>query len=549
MKKLGMISLAVMTTACGGSETTSGRITSVSPPPPPVVGTTNTLTFSNVTGAMGLSHKSEFSSAYDEMPRHFAGGAAAGDVDNDGDIDLFIVRGDTQRNLLYINNGNGFTEAPSATNLALPNEGANYKLSGPTFADIDGDGDLDLFVGGLQGDPSLVFRNNSNGTFTDVTAGSGFDLMTSKNTISAAFGDYDQDGDLDVAMAHWGTSRDRLNRGETETLWRNESTASQIKFVAVSQESGIADELALDLNDGVLGVNHDYTFAPNFSDINGDGYPDLLSVADFKGSQVFINNQDGTFSNVTDRSQINDSNGMGTAVGDYDNDGDMDWFVSSIDGNRLYENIDGTLINVSDTAGIGPGSWGWGSCFADFDADGHLDIYQTNGWVSNNGGNPNAPYTSDRSRLWMADGRKGFSNQADEMGVADMAQGRAVVCADFDNDRDIDILLLTSNSDDGAIYWRNDLQTKNTIKVNLNAQTLNTQAIGAKIKVRSGNVTQLREVSIGSNFASHNPTEQIFGLGESDRVEDITIQWPNGTQTQQMNVRANQDLIYTSPTD
>jgi len=508
MKKLGMISLAVMTTACGGSETTSGRITSVSPPPPPVVGTTNTLIFSNVTGAMGLSHKSEFSAAYDEMPRHFAGGAAAGDVDNDGDIDLFIVRGDTQRNLLYINNGNGFTEAPSATNLALPNEGANYKLSGPTFADIDGDGDLDLFVGGLQGDPSLVFRNNSNGTFTDVTAGSGFDLMTSKNTISAAFGDYDQDGDLDVAMAHWGTPRDRLNRGETETLWRNESTASQIKFVAVSQESGIADELALDLNDGVLGVDHDYTFAPNFSDINGDGYPDLLSVADFKGSQVFINNQDGTFSNVTDRSQINDSNGMGTAVGDYDNDGDMDWFVSSIDGNRLYENIDGTLINVSDTAGIGPGSWGWGSCFADFDADGHLDIYQTNGWVSNNGGNPNAPYTSDRSRLWISDGQKGFSNQADEMGVADMAQGRAVVCAD-----------------------------------------LNTQAIGAKIKVRSGNVTQLREMSIGSNFASHNPTEQIFGLGGSDRVEDITIQWPNGTQTLQMNVRANQDLIFTSPTD
>lgn len=548
IKKSGFWVLALSLAACGGGGGNGSTAVSVVPPPPPPPAASKDLKFANIASVRGVQHSSEFSSAYTEMPRHFAGGAAAGDIDNDGDIDIFITRGDTQPNLLYINNGGAFTDMAAAAGLALPKLGTgNYKLSGPTFADMDGDKDLDLFIGGMQNDPSLVFENNGDGTFTDVTIGSGIALMTSKNTISAAFGDYDRDGKLDLAMAHWGTPRDRLNPGETETLWRNVSDAGGIKFTAVSAAANISSEIALDLMAGALGVDHDYTFAPNFSDINNDGYPDLLSVSDFRGSRVFINNQDGTFTNTTDSTQINDSNGMGAAVGDYDNDGDMDWFVSSIDGNRLYQNENGTLINVSTSTGIEAGSWGWGSCFADFDLDGHLDIYQTNGWFSDSGGNPNAPYTTDKSRLWMSDTAGVFSDKAADANMIDEAQGRAVICADFDNDRDIDVLLLNNNSAEAAILWDNELGNKNAIRIKLEGPNDNTHGIGTRISVKTGTLTQIREMSIGSNFASHNPAREIFGLGESTVIDELVVLWPDGTEIRRANVAANQDLIFTHP--
>ena len=120
------------------------------------------MKFADVSSARGIDHKSEFSSGLDKDPRYFAGGAAAGDIDNDGDIDIFITRGDTLPNLLFINDGSGnFTDQADIAGLALPKDGtANYKLSGPSLADLDGDGDLDLFIGGVDNDPSLIFRNN-----------------------------------------------------------------------------------------------------------------------------------------------------------------------------------------------------------------------------------------------------------------------------------------------------------------------------------------------------------------------------------------------------
>lgn len=529
---------------CGGGGGVSLPLATIAPPPSPPF--TQGLVFNEIAVASGLQFSSEFSAGYTEDPRHYAGGVASGDVDNDGDIDLFIVRGDTQSNLLYSNSLGSFTDVAPAS-LALPNGGTgNYKLSGPTFADMDGDGDLDLFVGGLGGDPSFLFKNDGSGNFTDATDGSGIDTMTSKNTISAAFGDYDKDGDLDLAMAHWGTPRDHNNPGETETLWRNDSDSTEIKFSPISIASGISGALDLDLN-GMLGPDHDYTFAPNFADINDDGYPDLLSVSDFNGSKVFINNQDGTFTDATDRAEITDSNGMGAAVGDYDNDGDLDWFVSSIDGNRLYNNITGTMIGVSGNAGIELGGWGWGSCFADFDLDGHLDIYQTNGWINNNGGNPNLPYTEDTTRLWMSDGLGAFENKAAEVKIEDDKQGRSIVCADFDNDRDMDVLLLLNDAPQAAMLWFNNIQSTNSISIKLEDTAPNGHAIGARIYVTTGSMTQMREIKVGSNFTSHNPTRQIIGLGSASTIDEIIIVWPDGTESVQTNVSANQDLVVQHP--
>lgn len=259
--------------ACGGATSSSTPIQST-PSTPPITSSDSedfTLTFSDETNARGLAHKSEFSPGLNKDPRYFAGGGAAGDIDNDGDIDIFITRGDTLPNLLFMNDGSGnFTDQAESAGLAFPKGGsANYKLSGPSFADLDGDGDLDLFVGGVDGEPSLIFRNNGDSTFSDVTASSGIPIMNAPNTLSSAFGDYDLDGDLDLALAHWGTPRDRNNPGSTETIWRNDSDSGLISFTDVSQSSGIASQVELGLR-GVLGPDHDYTFSPNFVDVNGD---------------------------------------------------------------------------------------------------------------------------------------------------------------------------------------------------------------------------------------------------------------------------------------
>lgn len=531
-----LLSAVTFMSACGGGSNAPAPVTPTSPSnPTPPTGVSN-KPFTDATTASNINHGFGYTDDFMQMPRHFAGGAASGDIDGDGDIDLVIARGNTGPNLVYLNNGSAqFTEAGAAAGLALPDSGLqNYKMSGPTLADIDADGDLDLFVGGLDGDPSLVFQNDGSGVFTNVTAGSGLDVMTSKNTISASFGDYDQDGDLDLVMAHWGTPRDQNAPGDSEILWRNDSDASGIKFTSVSVESNLSAQMPFNLSGGVLGANFDYSFAPSLVDINSDGFPDLLMVTDFQGTRYFENNTDGTFTDRTDRTQINDTNGMGSAVGDYDNDGDPDWFVSSIDSSRLYLNTNGQYSNATNTASVNDGGWGWGSCFADFNLDGHLDIYQTNGWQTD-GGNPNEPYNADASRLWMNDGSGVFFDRADEYDVKEFDQGRAVVCADFDNDMDTDILLLTTASTTSARLWLNDNSDQPAVKIHLSGPANNPYGIGSKIEALNGSGTQTRWVGVNSSFTAHNPTDEIFALGNNSAV-NITVTWPDGSTTIQNGV-------------
>jgi hypothetical protein len=322
------------------------------------------------------------------VPAFATGSVAAGDYDADGDVDLFITRGDIGSNLLYRNNGRGaFLDVAATAGVAFTATASeNYRHGGPIFADMDGDGDLDLFIGGLFGDPSLIFANNADGTFVDVTAGSGIDGLTADFNISAAFGDYDLDGDLDLFVCHWGVQKLPGRIGDTEHLWRNDSDATGIYFVSVSIESGIAASILTDVPDA-NGKIFDSTFTPTFARINDDRFPDLLSVADHGQTRYFLNNGDGTFTNATDPNVITDDFGMGSAVGDFDNDGDLDWFVTSIyrsdsadfSGNRLYRNDAGTFADATPGSGTRAGGWGWGACAIDFENDGLLDIYHTNG--------------------------------------------------------------------------------------------------------------------------------------------------------------------------
>jgi len=422
---------------CGGSGNSSGQ-------------TDTNIQFTNVTSQSGLNYAHGFIAGgpIDE-PQLISGGVAAGDYDNDGWVDLYVVRGDIGPNLLFRNLGNGsFQEVGQSAGLNI----SGTIGSGPTFADFSGDGFLDLLIGSVSASGVSLFLNNGNDTFSNITAGASETVVSRSNTFSAAFGDYDLDNDLDLFLTHWGSGS---VSGSSEHLWRNNGDST---FTDVSIASGIAQTYQGD---------QDFTFSPNFADINNDGYPDILIAGDFGTSQVFVNQTDGTFLNTTDSNVITDENGMGATVGDYDNDGDLDWFVSSIydpnmmaeanwgiSGNRLYRNKgDGTFDDVTVAAGVEHGFWGWGSCFSDFDNDGNLDLAHVNGFGSSEGG-ISAEFFKDPTRLFMSNGDGTFTERALELGLVDTGLGRGIVCFDYDRDGDIDMFI--ANNNQPPKLFRND---------------------------------------------------------------------------------------------
>ena len=527
-------------------------------PPAPMGGEAR---FTDATAASGIRYRHGYlNPTTGSEPEEFGGGVASGDFDGDGWIDLFVLRGDVGPNLLYRNlGGNVFEDVAQAAGVAYTKgSDQNYRHSGPAFADMDGDGDLDLFIGGIEGDPSFLFHNEGDGTFTDATAESGIDTIASRHTLSAAFGDYDLDGDLDMFLTHWGTPRGVGEYVNTEHLWRNDTLHGVIRFTDVSLEAGIAPSIiAADPVESFGGAGFDYTFSPTFARIDHDRLPDLVIAADFRTSMFYINNGDGTFRNVTDRSVLVDRNGMGAALGDYDEDGDLDWFVTSIWsrpdddgeqffklGNRLYNNEGGAFVDVTDIAGVHDGGWGWAACFADFDNDTDLDIYHTNGWIE-----PFAPdrFDMDASRLFVAGGDGTFSERAEAAGIADRERGYAAVCADFDNDGDIDVFQAHRNADNAATLWRNDTTGNRYLRVRLAGLPPNTEAAGARIRVSVGAKELLREIVIGSNYTSQNPTVQVFGLGSASMVDRIVVEWPDGRETMRAQVAAGQTLDLEHP--
>ncbi|MCB1056894.1 MAG: CRTAC1 family protein [Acidobacteria bacterium] len=482
--------------------------------------------FTDVTEAAGLSYEHGYTIDFPFDTQIIAGGVAAGDYDGDGWVDLYAVRGDIGANLLFRNRGDGsFEEVGEAAGVAITGE----QGSGPTFADVDGDGDLDLVIGGIRGTPIRLFANRGDGSFEEVTASSG--LFAHRNTFSAAFGDFDRDGDLDLFLSHWGLS------GDTEHLWRNDG-------------GGVFEDVGQGLGVGPAYRIRDYTFCPNFADVDDDGWPDLLVTGDFGTSKVFRNLGGSGFVETTGP-EITDENGMGAAVADYDNDGDLDWFVSSIwdpsgepagnwgtSGNRLYRNRgDGSFEDVTASAGVRLGYWGWGSCFADLDNDGWLDLFHVNGFFLER-----VPFfNEDPSRLFMSRGDGSFEERSVAAGLDDRGQGRGVVCFDYDRDGDVD--LFVANNRGPARLYRNDGGDANrSMEVRLRGRGGNTQGIGARIWLTTGGLTQMRELRAGCNFESQDPAVAHFGLGEATEVDELRVRWPDGDEEVVRNVPATRFL-------
>ncbi|HMB69667.1 MAG TPA: FG-GAP-like repeat-containing protein [bacterium] len=482
--------------------------------------------FTDVTAAAGVGAPHSLDHRLTPA-REIIGGAAVGDYDGDGWVDIYSLGGNLSANSLFRNNGDGtFTDHAAAAGVDLPGTLGN----GAIFADWDGDGDLDLFVGGIETTEAVMFRNEGDGTFTDVTAASG--VVLPQDTFSGSFADYDRDGDLDLFAAHWFVSP-----RQTGHVWRNNGDGT---FTDVDSLAGYVDFPPYAPSVG------DNSFAYNLADLDSDGDPDLVCAADFRTSHHF-RNDDGTFVNVTDPGVIIDENGMGTCIGDYDNDGDLDWFVTSIYGptvppfkvgNRLYVNDgNGVLSDGTAAAGVADGGWGWAASFQDFNNDGWLDIFHVNGW--------RPAYTFNKSRMFVNAGDGTFDELAFPLGCADTGEGRGVCCFDYDRDGDIDIYI--ANNDQPATLLRNDGLTNHWLDVSLSGAAPNTQEVGARVRVTANGITQLRELLCGSNFLSNDPVTAHFGLGAADTADVVEIEWTNGAVTVLTDVPADQELQLPQP--
>ena len=497
--------------------------------------------------------------------------AAAGDYNNDGWIDLYVTDSlQGMPNHLYRNNGDGtFTDLAKQAGLADLNDDRGVSMD-CIFGDYDNDGWADLYLARWGYD--ALFRNNGDGTFTEVT-----DRLFKKrdgspgtqwaNGNGAIFLDYDLDGRLDIYVGNYFDEVD---------LWRLKSTRVMHDDFERARNGG-KNYLYHQLPDGTfaevaesLGLDDSgWTLAVGSADVNNDGSPDIYCADDFGPDQLFLNRGDGTFANVSDTAIGFDSKkGMNVDFGDFDNDGWQDIYVTNIttseylqEGNMLWHNngpdADGklTFTDVSLETGTYDGGWGWGAKFLDYDNDGDLDIISLNGFISAGEGNywydlatwtvtgqnsadaRNWPAIGDRSfsgyeqtRLFQNDGFTRFTERAGALGLVDKRDGRGAVVFDYDNDGDLDLFI--ANQDRPPCLYRNDGSFgRRWLTVALEgdpATKTNRDAVGARVTIVTSQGMQIRERDGGNGFSAQSDPRVHFGLGDEDRIKLLEIRWPDG---------------------
>ena len=489
-------------------------------------------------------------------PERMSGGAAAGDYDNDGFVDIYVTRLDAH-DILFRNEGDGtFEDVTAAAGLSA----FVLKSNGAVWADIDNDGDQDLYVTTIADTRFYLFINDGQGGFTEeaIIRHAAVETPHLHLGFSVAVGDYDRDGWLDIHTNEWGAPLVTKGAAPSHSrLLRNLGETAPGHFEDVTVAAGVLlDEVQSQTGSG---MNGSYAFASTFNDLDADGWPDLAVVSDFGNTRLFWNNGDGTFRDGTLEAGVgSDKHGMGSAFGDYDGDGDQDWFVTSIykknrecatehsclprerSGNRLYRNEGGRLfIDATDAVGVRDGGWGWGTVFLDIDNDGDLDLVMVSGMH-----NAKVPTDTvfDPTSLWVNDGIGGMEERSTTLGITDTEFGKGVLTFDYDNDGDLDLFI--ANTGGRPILYRNEGgNARSWLRIRAIGDTSNRDGVGARIALKTTleEPVQIREIGVRSHFLGQSELTEHFGLGAgAQTVAEVRIEWPcSGEVTVLRNVPAN----------
>jgi len=561
--------------------------------------------------------------------------AAAADYDGDGFADLYVTHsGRGQSNRLFRNRGDGtFEDVTTAAGVGIGNAAGACMHS--IWGDVDGDGDLDLYVI-KWGDTNTLFRNEGGGRFTDISKQAGVDFWGYGN--AATFFDYDRDGKLDILLGNYFADTiadEKTGSMVRNDLWNPASTKIMHETFTHAANGGRnvlyrnrGDGTFEDVTTAVGMTFHGWTLSVGAGDLNNDGWPDLYIANDFGPDEYYLNTgateQPPKFRLVIDpRGHPGVGNdwwkGMNVDFGDVNNDGYLDIYVTNIlsrkyktdEGNMLWLNsADAAMTggrgftNIAEPAGAMDGGWGWGGKFADFDLDGLMDIFTVNGFVT---GHPDRTYwyhiqemvtqtknqtvdtrdwpiMGDRdlsgrepSRLFMQipgatdqtnQRAAGFSprsasntseprfcDAAESAGITDTFNGRGIALADYNHDGLLDIYVANQGAPSsyyvnrtvppaGASFLRVELAGRPDLAMRLAGRTLasTTRAIGARVTIETRSGRMMREVQGGIGYSSQSEYPLHFGVPDPAAVERITVQWPSG-RTQEITDAAARGLI------
>jgi hypothetical protein len=510
-------------------------------------------------------------------------GPAFSDFDNDGDLDIYVpaeALAEGINNRLWENDGTGkFTNVAPARGVS--NDGSYSR--GAAWGDFDNDGDQDLAVSNMPPGqdrrnhvPTTVYRNllveTGEPNFEDVTRSAG--IMRSGNAEDAriggvgntgaglAWGDYDNDGDLDL---FWKCA----DYDVENALFRNNGDGT---FTDVTAESGVA------IQGKVLEANSQG--APNWTDVNNDGWVDLLITNEGDSKVLLLNNKDGTFEDITENRRgpngfafLNPGNANGACIGDIDNDGDLDFYLPTADqANRLIisklsDTGEVRFEDITLTSGTGDPGGARGCTMADFDNDGWIDIYVNNGGLSNvliNDVISQMPmfvqfyiaWEPAYNKLYRNNGDLTFTDVTEGSGAEGFGIGSGVGAADFNGDGFPDLFLTNrtyySNGQRVNIPQQNHMlinagNDNNWLKVKLTGSISNRNGYGAKVRVTTGDMTQIREHTSAHGYNSTNDPVLMFGLGPAQSVDQVEITWPSGTVQTLTDVMASQTLDLVEP--
>jgi hypothetical protein len=505
--------------------------------------------FTDVTKEAGINFKHSFGDFdLSNIVEGTGAGAMFFDYNGDGWLDIYFVNGcwlktvndnrgrtlrDKLTNVLYRNNGNG-TFSDVTKEAGVGDKGFGF---GCSAADFDKDGDLDLYV--LNYGPNVFYRNNGDGTFTDISESSG--LANSNWTLSAPWFDYDGDGDLDVYVANYleydsgkfrsyyaaaGYPGPLSYRGQPDSLYRNNGDGT---FTDVTRAAGIFQPNGRAMSATIV-------------DLNNDGFLDLYIPNDAMENYYFRNKGDGTFENEGLMMGLAFGEGgqgvssMGPAVGDIDRDGWLDIYIPDMGYGCLLMNRKDYFEDRTEQANLAVvcGQYtGWGGVLFDYDCDGYLDVFIANG-------NAHHEYTEE-DVLMRNDGTGNFVDVADKSGpyFRQKYVGRGATYGDFDNDGDLDLLVINLN--DSPRLLRNDGGNKNNwLTVQARLAGGKSDAIGARVIVTAGSLTQVRDLIPVTGYLSQADPRCHFGLGKSRKADTVEIRWPDRQTTKLKDMNSNQ---------